>query len=89
METALKYLIDEKIYSSLYYYFQVRHLWNHNFGEADNEFIEKTKSDKNLLGKKIVPDREEILSFLDNVYDLGVALRNKLKDTNHSSREAR
>jgi hypothetical protein len=87
MGKSLKSLIDDTIYSSLYYHFQVRHLWSHNFGEADNEFIEKTN--KNLLGKKIVPDSDDIFSFLDNVYNLGVALRNELKESNHSRREGR
>jgi hypothetical protein len=58
--------------------FQVRHIWNHNFGQADHDFIKKTKRDENNIGTRISPSEEEVREFLVQIELLGVKLREKL-----------
>ena len=47
----------------LTYMFQVRHIWNHNFGEADEVFIRKTGGDQFLIGQKIIPSIDEVKDY--------------------------
>lgn len=68
-------------FNQLSYMFQVRHIWIHNFGEADNNFVEKTGTDQSIIGSKIVPSKEEVLSFLDLVEGLGIEIRSRLGDS--------
>jgi len=65
-------------FNQLSYMFQVRHIWIHNFGEADNDFVEKTGADQSVIGSKIVPSKAEVLSFLDLVEELGIEIRSRL-----------
>ena len=73
-------LIGSEKYSKVYYLFQVRHIWNHNFGQADIDFIKKAKLDKNMIGKRVTLSEEEIREFLDLIELLGVSLREKLQE---------
>ena len=73
-------LLDSGQFNKVYYLFQVRHIWNHNFGEADADFIRKTNSDGNIIGNKVNPDREEVAEFLDLVESLGLILREKIQE---------
>ncbi len=73
-------LLDSGQFNKVYYLFQVRHIWNHNFGEADADFIRKTNSDENIIGNKVNPDREEVAEFLDLVESLGLRLREKIQE---------
>jgi len=66
-------------FNQLSYMFQVRHIWIHNFGEADNDFVEKTGADQSVIGSKIVPSKAEALSFLDLVEELGIEIRSRLR----------
>lgn len=45
--------------------FQKRHLLAHNLGKIDQEFINKTNSDNNLLGKSVIISREEVIEITD------------------------
>lgn len=65
-------------FNQLSYMFQVRHIWIHSFGEADNDFVDKTGADQSVIGSKIVPSKEEVLSFLDLVEELGIEIRSRL-----------
>ncbi len=65
-------------FNQLSYMFQVRHIWIHNFGEADNDFVEKMGTDQSVIGSKIVPSKEEVLSFLDLVEELRIEIRSRL-----------
>jgi hypothetical protein len=80
ISVELKELIGEDDYSKVDYMFQVRHIWTHNFGEADEGFARKTKSDPSVIGTKIVPSAGEVGEFLALVERLGLALRDKLTD---------
>ncbi len=74
-----KYLGGTRL-NQFMYMFQVRHLWIHNFGEADKEFVQKTGCDQSIIGSKIAPSEEEVLSFLATIEQLGVEIRSRLSD---------
>jgi Zn ribbon nucleic-acid-binding protein len=80
MSLELSELIGEDRYSKLYYMFQLRHIWSHNFGEVDEGFVQKTNSDPNLIGTTIVPSAREVEEFLALVETLGLKLRSRLSD---------
>ena len=71
-------LLSTDEYEKMYYLFQVRHIWTHNFGEVDEDFVKKTKSDVNLIGKRIIPKEDEVSNFIDLIEKFGINLRNKL-----------
>lgn len=73
-------LIGEEDYRVLVYMFQVRHIWNHNFGEADQDFIDKTNVDENLLGQRILPAKTEVEKLMSIVEDIGIMVRKELGD---------
>lgn len=75
----LKNLMGEEKYSRLYYLFQVRHIWIHNFGEADESFIQKTQCASSLLGTKVIPSQDEVAEFLGLIENLAIQLREKLR----------
>ncbi len=74
----LRSLVGTEEYAKIYYLFQVRHLWSHNFGEADEDFIRKTGADKSLIRTKIVPSAAEIQELLALLETLGSNLRQEL-----------
>ena len=67
-------------FPKVYYLFQVRHIWNHNFGEADADFVRKTKNDKSIIGTKVLPTKQEVIEFLELVEKLGITLREKIQE---------
>jgi hypothetical protein len=71
--------IGEADYLRLNYMFQVRHIWIHNFGEADSDFVKNTNSDKSIIGVKIEPSGQEVKEFLDIIEKLGFAIRTALE----------
>jgi Zn ribbon nucleic-acid-binding protein len=79
MSIQLKDLVGEEKYSRLYYLFQVRHIWIHNFGEADESFIRTTNCDPSLLGTKVIPSQDEVAEFLGLIENVATQLREKLQ----------
>ncbi len=73
-------LLEAGQFQKVYYVFQVRHIWNHNFGEADADFVRKTNSDTSIIGTKVLPTEEDITTFLNLVESLGIRLREKLQE---------
>jgi hypothetical protein len=80
MSVEVSELIGEDGYRKVHYMFQVRHIWSHNFGLADEDFVRKTKCDRNLIGTTIVPSACEVEEFLALVETLGLRLRKRLSD---------
>jgi hypothetical protein len=76
----LRDIVGAKEYLKIYYLFQVRHLWSHNFGEADEDFIKRTGADKGLLRTKVVPSDVEVEELLALIETLGANLRRKLQE---------
>ena len=64
-------LLDTGQFKKVYFLFQVRHIWNYNFGEADADFVRKTNSNASIIGTKVLPTKEEVTEFLDLVESLG------------------
>jgi len=73
-------LLETGQFSKVYYLFQVRHIWNHNLGEADADFVNRTKSDPSIIGTKVLPTEQEVIEFLDLVQLLGLRLREKMQE---------
>ncbi len=73
-------LVGEDNYFSLIYMFQLRHIWIHNSGVVDDEFIRKTKSKDTQLGRKLVPEKEEIEKLIDIIGELSERIYLLLKD---------
>jgi Zn ribbon nucleic-acid-binding protein len=81
MGLDLEVHLGKERYGQLNHMFQIRHIWNHNFGEADEDFIARTGADTSLLGKKIVPKFEEVRSLLEIVSEIGIDVRKQLGDS--------
>jgi hypothetical protein len=77
----LKKATGESEHQQLNYMFQVRHVWIHNFGEADEDFVKNTASDESVLGAKVVPSRQEVDDFLDVVERLGIEIQMAISDS--------
>lgn len=77
----LQSMIGETNYIALNYMFQVRNIWIHNFGEADQDFIKKTKSPSSILGEKVVPIKSEVEMLFDVVEKIGLEVRKQLGDS--------
>jgi hypothetical protein len=73
-------LLDTGQFQKVYYLFQVRHIWNHNFGEVGVDFIKKTNCNASILGTIILPTKEEISEFLELVESMGIRLREKIQE---------
>lgn len=75
---GLDQLLEPKTLEHVSYMFQVRHLWIHSFGEADEDFVRETGAPSSLCGTKIIPSPEEVAALLDALEELGVTIRDQL-----------
>jgi len=80
LDYTIESLIDPVRYKKLLYLFQVRHIWDHNFGEADEEFIEKTGSKHELIGKRVIIELDDVAEFLNIIENLGKLIRETLNN---------
>lgn len=69
----LNNLISDKHsnYPQLLKMFQVRHLYEHNMGVVDEDFIKKLPQYSSSLGRKFMLDEGELKDFIDSVKELG------------------
>jgi Zn ribbon nucleic-acid-binding protein len=77
--TSLEQLLGLIRYERMYKLFQVCHLWDHNFGEIDEDFIKKTKCSHSLLRTKYQVTKQEVADLLDLVEEAGTKIRALLK----------
>lgn len=77
----LNNLISDKHsnYPLLLKMFQVRHLYEHNMGVVDEDFIKKLPQYSNLLGRKFILDELELKNFISCIQELGVLIKNNFK----------
>lgn len=85
------YLLDEGIsnylskkhdnFNFLLKIFQVRHIYEHNMGVVDEDFIKKIPGYSNLLGKKYKIDENEVKTFIDDMITLGKIIKNYFEET--------
>jgi hypothetical protein len=59
--------------------FQVRHIYEHNMGVVDDDFIRHVPDMEHLIGRKYALERKEIEKFLDKIEKLGNDLMVLLK----------
>jgi hypothetical protein len=77
--TSLEQLLGPTRYEGMYNLFQVRHLWDHNFGEIDDDFIKKTRCSPSLLRTKYQVTEQEVTDLLILVEEAGTQIRVLLK----------
>jgi hypothetical protein len=66
-------------YSLLLKLFQVRHLYEHNMGVVDEDFIKKLPLYSNSLGRKYILDQLELKKLIGGVRELGEIIRADFK----------
>lgn len=74
----LEKILGQTRYKHMYQLFQVRHIWEHNSGVIDNDFIQKTKSSPSLLGRKYNLSKQEVEDFIGVVEDAGIQIQQRL-----------
>lgn len=67
-------LIGKREYEFLTKWFQVRHIYEHNLGVVDDDFVKKVPRSNHLKGKKFPLDRSEIEKFLNELDKTGNVL---------------
>lgn len=75
-------LISEKHshYSLLLRLFQVRHLFEHNMGVVDEDFVAKIPNHEHLKGKKYKIEIQEAREFLSSMRELGIIVKSHFED---------
>ena len=71
---SLSDLIGKSEYEFLTKWFQVRHIYEHNMGVADDDFVRKVPGSNHLKGKKFPINRSEIEKFLNELDKTGNVL---------------
>lgn len=73
----LNNLISDKHsnYPLLIKMFQVRHLYEHNMGVVDEDFVKKLPQYSNSLGRKYILDETELKNFISCVKELGEIIK--------------
>lgn len=71
---SLEDLIGKSKYEFLTKWFQVRHIYEHNMGVVDDDFVKKVPGSNHLKGKKFPLDRSEIEKFLNGLNKTGNVL---------------
>lgn len=77
---SLMDLISQKEYESLFKWFQVRHIYEHNMGVVDDDFIKKIPNMAHMKGKKYALKADEIGNFLDEIKKTGNKLMKLMED---------
>jgi hypothetical protein len=62
-------------FNELIKYFQVRHLFEHNMGVVDSDFVKKIPNCSNLLGRKYKLRISELDNFLELMKELGTIIK--------------
>jgi hypothetical protein len=77
----LKHLISDKHsnYPLLFKMFQVRHLFEHNMGVVDEDFIKKVPQYSSSLGRKYALDEIELKNFITHIKELGEIIKADFK----------
>jgi len=67
--SSLKAMVGDEQYDVMARWFQVRHLYEHNMGVVDKDFVKKVMGSGHLLGKKHPLERNEIEKVLGIVQE--------------------
>ena len=77
---SLSDLIGKNEYGFLLKYFQVRHIYEHNMGVVDDDFVKKVPDLAHLKGRKFPLNKEEISKFIDEIGKAGNKLMDHLEE---------
>jgi hypothetical protein len=69
-----------KDFPFIYKMFQVRHIYEHNMGVIDDEFIKRIPELSHLKGRKYKIDEKEVICFVDCLYNISNSIHEKLND---------
>lgn len=59
--------------------FQVRHIFEHNMGVVDNDFVKQIPALKHILGRKYILNVTEVSKFLKSMIGFGNKIENEIK----------
>jgi hypothetical protein len=76
---SLSDLVGKSEFEFLIKFFQVRHIYEHNMGVVDSDFVKKVPGLNYLKGKKYPLERTEIEKFLNELSKTGNVLMNFLE----------
>lgn len=79
MRISLSDIIGEEKFEYLFKMFQVRHIYEHNMGVVDEDFVHKIPSLEYLKGRKYTLKKDEVDEFLSLVLELGRKIIEKLE----------
>lgn len=65
--------------------FQVRHIYEHNLGVIDDDFVKKFPEYKSSIGKKYKLNEKEISSFITVIKELGNIIKKHFEKNNKST----
>jgi len=71
---SLSDLIGKSEFEFLNKWFQIRHIYEHNMGVVDDDFVKKVPGSNHLKGKKYPLERKEIEKFLNELSKTGNVL---------------
>lgn len=77
---ALNLEIETKQYDEIRKLFQVRHIFEHNMGVIDVDFIKKVPSFSNQLGRKYQLQKNEVMFLIESIKSIGALIEKKLAD---------
>jgi len=81
LETSLTDILGEEEHGFIVKMFQVRHIYEHNLGVIDEDFIRKLPAYRSHKGRKYVLDANETSEFLDILLKTGQALIVSIRET--------
>jgi hypothetical protein len=64
-------LIGKDSFDFLLKMFQVRHIYEHNYGEIDSQFVKKISELENMVKRKYILNRDEINILISEIENLG------------------
>jgi hypothetical protein len=79
LSLSLEGIIGRKEAEILNRLFQVRHIYEHNMGVIDDDFVKKVPSSHHLKGRKYSLDESEIQNFLDILSETGKRIEENLE----------
>ena len=79
MGISLPGLFDNKDYAFLCLMFQIRHIYAHNMGVVDEDFVRKLPDFSGQKGRKYLLKAEEIKRFLNILQEAGEGLHQRIQ----------
>ena len=78
LKQSLVDIVGEKLNTDLFLFFQIRHLYEHNMGVVDDDFVKRIPNSAHLKGRKYPISKYAIKEFLDLLLYTGKEIEAKL-----------